>query len=123
VHHLVARTFIGEPPGEVGPRGGNWQINHKNGDITDNRPENLEWVKREGNTAHAHKQGLYLCGEDVASSELTPKLVRWARRVRRQTSKSFREIASDLPVGKGAVKQAVRGKTWSHIEKPPPIPS
>src|SRR4051812_22777189 len=37
VHRLVAEAFIGSRP-----RG--YDLNHKNGEITDNRPENLEYV-------------------------------------------------------------------------------
>jgi len=123
VHHLVAKAFIGKPPGEIGPQSGDWQINHKNGDITDNRPENLEWVKREANTVHAHQNGFYKKGSEAPSAKLTADLVRRAREIRRSTGRPFRDIAEEMPAGKNAVKQAVRGQTWEHIESPAPIPA
>lgn len=44
VHRIVAETFLGEPNGR--------EVNHKNGDKTDNRLQNLEWVTRSENVNH-----------------------------------------------------------------------
>ena len=46
VHRIVAEAFIGPSNGR--------EINHKNGDKTDNRVENLEWVTRSQNNQHKH---------------------------------------------------------------------
>ena len=46
VHRLVALAFHGIPaPG--------YEVNHKNGVKTDNRPENLEWVTKSQNARHS----------------------------------------------------------------------
>jgi hypothetical protein len=52
VHILVAEAFIA-------PRPSGLVANHKNGVKTDNRPENLEWVTRAENNAHALRTGLW----------------------------------------------------------------
>lgn len=49
VHRLVALAFLGEPPfpGAV--------VNHKDGDKTNNTPENLEWCSCSENEIHSHR--------------------------------------------------------------------
>ena len=50
-HRLVAETFLSNPKGLE-------QVNHINGDKTDNRPANLEWVTRQQNWDHAKREQL-----------------------------------------------------------------
>lgn len=44
VHALVARAFVGPPPGPVGCRRGEYQVHHINGKREDNRATNLQWL-------------------------------------------------------------------------------
>lgn len=49
VHRLVALAFFGEPPFPDAV------INHKDGDKTNNAPENLEWCSCSENEIHSHR--------------------------------------------------------------------
>jgi len=51
VHHLIAALFVpGRQPGMV--------INHRDGDKTNNRADNLEWCTPADNARHAKEHGL-----------------------------------------------------------------
>lgn len=51
VHSLVAKLFVKNPLNGT-------EINHKDGDKTNNKSSNLEWVTRSENMKHAYKKGL-----------------------------------------------------------------
>ena len=70
VHRLVAEAFIQNPNGYP-------DINHIDGDPSNNRVDNLEWCTPKQNLEHAYRTGLvpsrncYLCGKEHYSKEHT----------------------------------------------------
>ena len=49
VHRLVAHAFLGPPPSEEA-----WQVNHIDGNGSNNQMDNLEWVSQSENTLHSY---------------------------------------------------------------------
>ena len=62
IHRLVAECFCTK-------REGANEVNHINGDKTDNRAANLEWVTRSENLKHAFETGL-------RTDDVTPKSIK-----------------------------------------------
>lgn len=108
-HRLVYFTF----------KGGNkkLQINHIDGNKSNNKLENLELCTGSHNIKHAFKSKLKLPtkGEDIHCSVLTEKLVKKFRKLNRQ-GKSIYSIAKDYKFNYSTVSDAVRKKTWKHIK-------
>ena len=49
VHRLVAHAFLGVPPSEAA-----WEVNHIDGNCSNNRKDNLEWVTGSENVRHSY---------------------------------------------------------------------
>lgn len=119
VHRLVLEAFKGLEEGK--------EANHINGDKSDNRLINLEWMTRQENIDHASKNGLMRCseyqkkqtslanrGSGYGDSKLheddIPKI-----RSMRESGMTYKEIASVYDVNRGTIGCIIRGKTWTHV--------
>ncbi|MBW2595123.1 MAG: HNH endonuclease [Deltaproteobacteria bacterium] len=105
IHRLVAEAFI--PNSKHKP-----EVNHINCDKTDNRVENLEWVTRKENAAHARKFGCYSHGEQRYNHKLTEQTV---REIRNAKNKTHQQLADDYGVAKPTITQVLTGRKWKHV--------
>lgn len=105
VHVLVAEAF-------VGPRDGK-QVNHINGDKSDNAVSNLEYTTGDGNIRHALESDLYPAGERAKAAKLrAADVIRW----RALPSMSWGEMVAEaqrLGVAPLTVYRARTGATWN----------
>ncbi len=108
IHRLVARAF-------VGGYGATLTVNHINGIKTDNRADNLEWVTRARNTAHAWEAGLVnLRAESNPNAKLTSGQVRIMRRLLAMGATAG-ELATLARVSPSLVDKIAKGFRWSSV--------
>lgn len=101
VHVLVAAAFLGErPPGLV--------TCHCDGDKTNNRPSNLRYDTRAGNSADMAVHGTLLAGESGPGARLTEAQVRDAH----ASHETDAACAKRLGVGPTAIASIRNGRTW-----------
>jgi hypothetical protein len=112
VSRLVLRAFCDEPPSPE------HQANHKNGDIIDNRLENLEWVTPAENRLHAIQVlGYDRKGERNGAAKLTEAAVIQIR-VDAAAGSSLTLLAKRHRVTRNMVWNIVRGKSWRSVGGP-----
>ena len=113
VHRLVANEFVPNP----NPEKFN-QVNHIDGNKTNNHYTNLEWTDNSGNQKHAYVNGLNYTlpkfGSKNSQSKLNEDQVREIRKLS-SNGLSQREIAKLFNVNYCTIHYIVKRKTWSHI--------
>lgn len=105
VHRLVAIQFIPNPNKLP-------EINHKDGNKSNNSIYNLEWCTSEYNHRHAKENGLYKIEEDSPRAKLTKQQViqiykDW------ETCKNKVLLAKKYNVSDALIGEIIRGVRWS----------
>jgi hypothetical protein len=113
VHRLVAAIYCdGYQDGHV--------VNHKNGDRSDNRAENLEWISNQDNLRHARDvlgvrvPHLDQNGERNHAAKLSKSDVEQIFAMRSAGALQS-EIASKYGVQPNTISRILNGKRWSHM--------
>lgn len=109
IHRLVARAFLGEPPTDE------HEINHKDANKQNNRPENLEWVTRQENLEHQQENDLVLKGRDNGRAKVTEEAVKDIRRLYDTGDWTQAELAEQFGVNQSMVSKIVRRENWKHV--------
>lgn len=109
VHRLVAEAFISNPLGLP-------QVNHIDGDKTNNEHSNLEWCNGSSNCIHALRTGLYesVRGEQVGSAKLTEQDVILIRKLAAD-GQFHKDLAEQFGVGRKAITKIVNRQRWKHV--------
>lgn len=109
VHVLVAEAFIY-------PRPIGMQVNHKDGNKTNNVINNLEYLTPSENTLHAYANGLirHAVGEEIPTTRLNPGKVHTIRKLLKTHSQA--EIARMYGVHQSSISDIATKVTWKHLQ-------
>jgi hypothetical protein len=107
VHRAVASAFHG--PSDLA-------VNHINGNKSDNRPENLEYVTAKENMRHASDVLRANNGESAHLAKLSASDVRTIRRLHGHEQMSAYVISKIYPVAHSTIHRIVTMRTWKHLD-------
>lgn len=108
VHRLVATAFLPNPYKKR-------EVNHIDGDRTNNNVANLEWVSRTENMLHAYRvnNAPRMRGERNGHAKLTAADVRQIKRLWKSGKYLQRELAADFGVARTTVNAIVNNYNWT----------
>lgn len=114
VHQLVAQHFVPNPNDKP-------QVDHLNGDKTDNRAKNLEWVAAEENIRRFWKdnkqQRRDRSGEKNHASKVTKGEAERIKMLYEETEATQSDIATRFDLNQSQVSRIVNGKRWNHLSQ------
>jgi hypothetical protein len=117
IHRLVAELYVPNPENKP-------EVNHIDGNKTNNHFLNLEWVTVKENIAHARKIGLNKgCpnnkfggeGEECSHSVLTNSQVKEIREKNRPYQYTYDMLSKEYKVSYQTINRVLNRKTWKHI--------
>lgn len=108
IHRAVACTFLTNKDFTL-------QVNHIDGNKTNNRADNLEWVTGSSNVKHAYVNGLMkpCCGINNPHSKLSEKDAVWIKRNAREYG--IRKTARKFGVSHTVILGILNNERWKHI--------
>lgn len=111
LHRLLAEYYIDNPKNKK-------YVNHKNGNKSDNRIENLEWCSASENSKHAMKMGLseapVFKGSEHGMSKITNEQVNDIRILYKTGMYNQVQLGRLYGLGQSHISRIIRGESWSH---------
>jgi len=109
VHRIVANVFVPNPKNKP-------EVNHIDGNKTNNSFKNFEWVTSSENQQHSFGLGLQDCsGENNGRAKLTNKNVIRIKRLLKKGRLTHKQIAKPMGVSPATISDIKTGKSWRHI--------
>ena len=105
---LVCTAFHGERPDGL-------TVSHLNGDVQDNRAENLAWETMKENLARRHQHGTTIDGFNNSRAKLSPEDVTYIVEARKGGT-TQKEIAQTLDVSLSTVSLVLLGKRYASAD-------
>jgi len=110
VHRMVAEVYCDKPEGKD-------EVNHIDGNKSNNYYKNLEWCTRSENCLHGFENGLIPSGGDRWNGKFTPTDVRSMRALFRMGVRN-RRLTKLFDCTAGTISMITSGKRYKHIQIP-----
>lgn len=107
IHRLVALAFIPNPFNKP-------QVNHIDGNPSNNNMENLEWCTQSENMKHAFRTGLQT--PNITNTKLTTEDIPLIFEMRKQ-GLTHKEISLNFDVNRKCIGDVLNKKTWTNTTK------
>lgn len=108
VHRLVAEAWLGSCPSEK-------QVNHKDGNKSNNTPQNLEYLSPGENDLHAYRTGLKDAkGEKNGRAKLTEEVIKKIRALA-SNGDHYSQIARSFGITPSHCHAIITKKYWGHV--------
>lgn len=111
LHRLVAQAFIQNPDNKP-------EVNHKDGDKSNNKSDNLEWSTSSENKIHAREIGILSMGTSRPDAKVNEFIVEQILEDRFKNSLTQEHLANKYNISRTAIRNIINRKTWKHV----PIP-
>lgn len=108
VHRLVADAFLPNPLQLP-------EVNHKNGDKSDNSVYNLEWCTAEYNVKHSFDTGLNHSGEENHNAGMSNETARRIAQCFEDNQLTMTEISRYFDIPKRSIKHMLYGDCWKRV--------
>lgn len=106
IHKLVAGAFLPNPENKP-------EINHKDGNKTNNHVSNLEWVTRSENHRHAIRTGLCIPFKAKITAKQAIEIFKKAH-----SGHSTQSLSKEYGLNPGAIWHIKNGTQWSKVTAP-----
>jgi len=111
VHRLVAKAFISNPSNFP-------EVNHEDGEKTNNHVSNLNWKDGKGQMKHARDVlGFNQNGENSHVAKMTEKQVLEMISLYNTGEYSFAALSKKYNIHQGHLCSIYNGKFWKHLKK------
>lgn len=108
IHRLVAEYFISNPLNLP-------QVNHKDGNKSNNKVNNLEWCSNDYNMNHAVMNSLILLGDKRHSSKCTEESLVLLQRLI-DCGFTIKQLSIIYTISKNSMKEIIRGRAYKHLK-------
>ena len=110
MHRLVAQKYIPNPKNKL-------QVNHKDGNKTNNCVTNLEWVTNQENRNHAIKNNLHVYGDKCSYAKLNSQQVLTILDLLKSNKYTLVEIANMFGVNRTTISDIKHNRTWKQLKR------